>query len=106
MNYGSAAARSRSDDDRLEEVNLFDAPRAHSLGIAVGIHFEVSARLLNHRRRVPGQRAHGPLVVEAGENITGITPLPVLQIARGTISCASWKILRGTHIGACYCRVP
>ena len=68
------------------EVNSIDELIAHSLGIVVSVHCEVSARRLNDRRRVPGQRSHGPLVLEAGKNIPGITPLSVLQISRGTIS--------------------
>ena len=69
----------RSGTRRLYEVNSIDELIAHSLGIVVGVHREVSARRLNHRRRVPGQRSHGPLVLEAGKNIPGITPLPVLN---------------------------
>ena len=59
--------------------NSIDELIAHSLGIVVSVHREVSARRLNDRRRVPGQRSHGPLVLEAGKNIPGITPLPVLN---------------------------
>ena len=59
--------------------NSIDELIAHSLGIVVSVDCEVSARRLNDRRRVPGQRSHGPLVLEAGKNIPGITPLPVLN---------------------------
>ena len=51
------------------EVGQVDAFAAHSLGAALGIENKLRPRQLGHRRRVPGQRVHGPTAQTGSGNL-------------------------------------
>ena len=85
---GLTGAERCSDRHRLEEVSHVDALVAHSLGAAFGIEKEVGTSRLGHRRRDPGLRTRDSRFTgsRASRESESFRALPVLQIARGTIS--------------------
>ena len=86
---GLTRAERCSDRHRLEEVSHVDALVAHSLGAAFGIEKEVgTSRLGSAIRSPPRPRpAHSCFTgSRASRESESCRALPVLQIARGTIS--------------------